>query len=266
MGEPTTTADVDLTGNIYPEFPAGWNSATDLMEAFLLVGALELKLRRDLNPWGDPFDPGVLNRLPPEFKFDPFGALVRNGEVSDAQMRERVVSANPSLNHLHHGWKLHAGEVIGRYPLIGLVWRFVDEIVDANESLRAGDRGFNHQLVMQKLGGLVLGKHGLVLFMAVLERRWFEDGPARDALRDVEVQYLGGHEIPGHGGMGRLAAAGHMYEDAIWKTTWRLIERRSPEYYIERCAHRREDVEDVLRRGALLAQRGARNCWPGWRN
>ena len=57
-----------------------------------------------------------------------------------------------------------------------------------------------------------------------------------------------------------------MYQQSIWLTAFRLIERRSPDYYINALGHRLEDVNDILDRGAALGIAGARNVWPGWRD
>ena len=272
MGELITTADVDFTSEIYPDFPEGWRSASDLMETFLLVGALELRHRQRLSP-GSPFAPWVLGQLPPEFEWDPFGALIRYGDRANADMiaDNAAVSVDPAINYAHHGWKLHAGEAIGRYPLIGLVWRFVDEVATANERWRTGDRVSNYQTKVFGPGGglegLVLGKHGLVLFFEAFNRKWYRDGVDRDVLTPLEIRYLGGNEIPGFRGQGCLAAAGHMYEDPIWNTTFRLVERRSPDYFIDQYGHRTEMVLEILRRGALIGPTRTPSqptVWPGW--
>ena len=264
--------DLDFTRDSNTEFPEGWRSAEDLIAAFLLIGSLELQGRKQLSP-GDPFAPWVLGQLPPEFQWDPFGSLVRYGDRTNNDMLSDsgAVSSNPAVNQAYHGWKLDAGERIGRYPLIGLVWRLVDDVVAANEHLRIGDRVLNYQTHVfgagSALAGLVLGQHGIVLFFEAFNRRWFKDGDDRNVLTPTEIAYLEGSAIPGFRGQGLLAAAGHMYEDPIWNTTFRLIERQSPERFIRLYGHRTEIVMDILRRGALLGPgRTPRQptVWPGW--
>ena len=68
-------ADVDFDELIFPEFPDEWQSASNLVEGMLLVAALELQKRRGINPW-DPFADGVHERLPPQYRYDPFRSLL----------------------------------------------------------------------------------------------------------------------------------------------------------------------------------------------
>jgi hypothetical protein len=259
MTESMTTADVDLAANVHADFPRGWNSAVDFMEAFLLAAALEMQERRTVNRL-DPFAAGVLDRLSPNYRYDTFGSLLRHGVHSDAEWNRPAVSMTPEV-YARTMAMIGSGERIGRLPLLGLVWALVAEILDANQHLRVrGTDGYNK--VLGSLNGMVLNPHGTTLFLAALYREWHvPDKPSE--LTDVEKAFVLGQSIPGTGA-GTLAASGPLYIDSIWATAFRLVERRSPEHYIRLLRHRQISVNDLLSRGARLAEHRAKNCWPGW--
>ena len=240
----TLKSEVDLMEVIYPEFPAGWNSASDLMEGFLLAAALELRLRNQLSP-GNPWAAGLTEHLPPRFRYDTLGQLLRFGP---------------------DGNRPHDGERIGRLPLLAIVWQFTDQALHETQHIRLDSPGHvGHDAALSKFNGLTLGKYGTALFKAAFHREWFSDD---SSLSTVESAFVNGMTLelgsagptPGR----RLHPDGSMYSDSIWQTGFRLVERRTPEFYIRNLQHRQTTVLEILDRGAALALAGKVFTWPGW--
>lgn len=255
----TSISDVNLTGCIYPEFPAEWNSATAIVEAILVAAALEFQARMETRP-SDPWGPTVAAELPPRFRFDTFGSLLRWGTYSDAEWNRGAVSDAPVANRLYFQSMTTSGERFGRLPLLAMVWKFTDYVLETFADLRRADMQNGYYEVLRRLDGTELNKHGTALFMASFQREWFASDPSR--LTDLEAMYVNGESI--RSGAGVLAPSGPMYSDSLWQTAFRLVELRSPEYFLVRLRHRRDPVLDVLDRGARLASMGARSIWPGW--
>lgn len=255
----TSKSDVDLRANIYPEFPAGWNSATDLMEGFLLAAALELRARQQLLP-SDPWADEVFSHLPARYRYDPFGQLLSNGPYSDSDRNQVPVSLDPTINYLLHERRATSGERIGRLPLLAVVWQFTTQVLEEYEHLRRGDRSAGYSEALRRLGGRALGQYGTALFMAAFEREWFAEDSTQ--LSPAESAFLAAEDL--RVGSGILSPHGSAYAKSIWLTSFRLIERRSPEYYISLLEHRQGVVDNILDRGANLGIMGATSIWPGW--
>lgn len=251
---------VDLDEEIYSGFPAGWQSARDLTEGFLLVAALELQLRRRLNPY-DPWSSQVYKSLPPRYRWDTFGSLLRYGPYSDLEWTQGPRSSDPAVQYMLSSPMVNSGERIGRLPMLAIVWEYVEKVVEDFSDLRGGDRYQGLAVVMDQLHGTSLGKHGSTLFYPAFKRAWMLDGPT--GLSEVEKDFVAGRDIGGFPS-GVLGPDGSSYATSIWQTAFRLIERSSPEDYISRLGHRRGDVEAVLEAGGRLGESGARSLWPGW--
>jgi hypothetical protein len=256
-----TVADVDMHAEIYPAFPDGWRSAADLKECFLVAAALELDDRFGVSR-NDPFGMAASAGLPPRFRYDTFGSLLRFGVHSDSQWRQGAVSSEPEVNARFFAPMLTSGERIGRLPLLAMVWEFTDDVLVQHRHLHAQDRTMGYWRVLESLEGVVLQKHGTVLFMAAFDRLWNATEEPRP-LSEVERQFLAGQTLGSAPGQ-MLAASGPMYSDSLWQTAFRLVERNTPDYYLDRLGHRRAVVTDILDRGAALAMSGAKSIWPGW--
>lgn len=251
--------DVDLLGNIYPEFPPGWNSATDLMEGFVLAAALEVRARQQMSPQ-DPWAAGLTERLPNRFRYDTFGSLLRWGPYSDDDWNRGAVSLDPTVNYLHHERKLNAGERIGRLPLLAVVWQFTADVFAETQHLRTRNRTAGFYEALNRFDGVSLGRHGTALFMAAFQRAWLADGPSE--LSGTEKAFLAAEPL--RSGMAVLHPLGASYSDSIWQTAFRMVERQTPDYYVQRLQRRQGVVLDVLTRGSELAVKGHRSVWPGW--
>ena len=217
---------------VHQSFPAGWQTDQDFSEAFLVIAALELQARRQINSY-DPFADQVFRQLPDSFRYDPFQSLVAS--------RERIA----------------------RLPLLDLVWRFADEnISDLRSQYSSIPEAY--RMGLSRLNGVVLGPYGASLFQAAFERRLYF-GPDSE-LTPTEDVFSQGDPIYGANGRGVLNADGLLFMESIWPTAFRLIERRSPEYYLDSYAHRVEPVLDILERGAQrgLAGHNKWDQWPGW--
>ena len=115
--------------------------------------------------------------------------LLSNGPYSESDLNQLAPLADPTANYLQYEPMMNSGERIGRLPLIGIVWRFAAEVLEANQHLRAQDLLWGYSKVLKSLEGLVLGKHGTMLFMAAFHRYWFS-GDESSPLTDVERQFL----------------------------------------------------------------------------
>lgn len=227
-------ADVNFDELIYPEFPIGWQSASDLAEGLLLVAALELQTRRGINPW-DPFADGVHARLPPQFRYDPFRGLIAHN---------------------------NRGEFYGRLPLLALVWRYAEELAAKFDHLRHSNLYTGYSSALAALEGTTLGAYGTRLLQAAFPRRWF-DPQERMELTEDEIAYINARQIQGRPA-GVLNPSGDLYLDSIWFVAFRIIELRSPELYIEKYLQRREAIDSILDGGAQRGLANERSLWPGW--
>lgn len=227
-------ADVNFDEPIFPEFPSGWQSASDVVEGLILVAALELQTRRGISP-RDPFAEGVHARLPPQFRYDPFrGLIAQSGR----------------------------GEFYGRLPLLSLVWRYVEELEVKYDHLRHSNLYTGYSAALAALEGITLGAYGARIFQTAFPRRWF-DPQERMELAEDEIAFINARPIQGRPA-GVLNPSGDLYLDSIWFVAFRLIELRSPEHYLEKYCQRRAVVDSILNGGAQRGLTGERYLWPGW--
>lgn len=256
---------------MYPEFPPAWQRPTDLVDAFLLTSALEVLERRLIDP-AQPYGSHVFPHLSSRFKYDPFRSLLTFGS----------------------GHSPFGGERYGRLPLLALVWQLVDETIARFKHLRSPDPFDGIATLIDKhLAGTILDTYGTTLFMAALERRWFETvsgprphhfdprgtdnvgqffqslswaradagPPGASALTEIEESFIAGTPIQVPRalvtsdlfGKQVLNPNGGIYMDSIWRVAWRLVELKSPGHYINQ-------VENDKRRNVerILDAAGAR--------
>ena len=254
-----------------PDAPYGWRTSRDIMENFLLAAALEMQARTRVSP-ARPWAPEAMHALPAAFRYDTLGALLRNGPYMEEDLRQGAFSSDPAMSYAYFTHMHAASERIGRLPLLGVVWEFVDLAVERTGYLRSqGQVGLAQAL--SQLEGVNLGKHGVALFMAAFYRKFIGD-PAPPYLSPIESAFVDAEgPIPGfaNGGFGAaygggsLAPSGRMYLDSLWTTAWQILTLRAPEHYIHAYADRRDSLMDVLERGArIAASSGTDKCWPGW--
>ena len=266
-----TFGEVDFGAVVIPSAPQGWRTSRDIMENFLLAGALEMQVRNRLFP-ANPFAPGSMQSLPPAFRYDTLGSLLRHGPYMEKELWRPAVSSDPAVNYAYFKPMSEAPERIGRLPLLGVVWEFVAIALERTRNLRAqGEIGFGHAL--NTLGQANLGKHGLTLFMAAFYREFIGD-PKPPYLSPIESAFVDGIEqLPGFAnggfgaayGAGNLSPNGAMYLDSLWTTIWTILTMRPPEHYTSMLADRRESLMDILERGAQIAEANrTKMCWPGW--
>ena len=220
---------------IYRDFPAGWQCPAEMAKGFLVAAALELKARRRINSV-EPFAEGAFAYLPSKYRYDSFGALVMSNEG------------------------------IGRLPLLFLARTFTDEILDTYWHLRGTDPAGSVGTVISQLSGISLGQHGTSLFMAAFQHAWFLGW--HGSLSHVEQDFADGEAIAGVG-RGTLHPQGAMYMESIWDISFRLIERSSPEHYLDLYADRLQTVNHVLDGGGELGAGDVVSkyrLWPGWPN
>lgn len=261
--QPRVTTDVELASEIYPRFPAGWRSPVGIMEGFLLAGALEIQARRRLNPH-NPWDPSVLSRLHGKFQFDGLGSLIARGPHNPVEWSRPAISDDPAVNYIQSRDLHESGELIGRLVLIGLVWKFVDEVYSATSNWRSiwDPRGI--PAALGALNGTILGQHGTALFLAAFASKW-EDPSEPRTLTNIERAFLVGGKI--RSGTGILSPSGAFYSESIWHVAFRLVERRSPDFYIHKYSNKLPTVEYILNQRATIEARGestGKYHWPGW--
>ncbi|GAB4084008.1 hypothetical protein GCM10028784_06380 [Myceligenerans cantabricum] len=265
-----TRDEVDLDEVVVSGAPRGWMTSRDIMENFLLAGALEMQARTRIFP-SNPFVHGLEQELPPAFRYDTLGALLRYGPYVENELRQPAFSLNPEVNYAYFEPMFSGPERIGRLSLLGIVWEFVDVALERTGNLRPqGFVGF--EKAINDLGRANLGKHGLSIFMAAFYREFIGD-PRPPYLSPVESAFIDGESIPGYAnggfgpafGAGSLSPSGAMYLDSIWTTVWTILTMRAPEHFVSKFSDRRDSLMDVLDRGARIAAvSGTNKCWPGW--
>jgi hypothetical protein len=100
------------------------------MEIFLLAAALEMQARTRVSP-ARPWAPDAMHALPAVFRYDTLGALLRYGPYMEEDLRQEAFSSDPALNYAYFRHMYEAPERIGRLPLLGVVWEFVDIAVES---------------------------------------------------------------------------------------------------------------------------------------
>lgn len=264
-------SEVDFDATVIPGAPEGWRTSRDIMENFLLAGALEIQVRTRISP-ANPFAPGSIQALPPAFRYDTLGALLNYGPYVESDLGQPAFSSDPATNYAHFKDMHEAPERIGRLPLLGVVWEFVNIALERTSHLQSqGNLGLGQAL--GSLGRANLGAHGLTLFMAAFYREFMGD-PKPPYLSPIESAFIDRvDELPGFAnggfgaayGAGSLSPNGAMYLDSLWTTVWTILTTRDPEHYANRFAGRRDSLMDVLERGGRIAAvSGTKKCWPGW--
>jgi hypothetical protein len=247
-----TVADLRFHDHLFPNFPSGWQTPSQITDGFLLNAALELNERRNLD-WNDPFSDYAFEMLPDKFKNDGLGALVATGSANPDEMHAHW----PSLEAMSAINKIAIGAQIGRLVLIDLIERFTDTISPVIAAARTGPAWLFVPTVQNSMVGVTLGRYGLPLFEAVLETMYLENHPRK--LSEWEVSFLEGDEVPSSGDRVMLPQAGSMFvKNGIWDICWRILERTSPDYFIDKFNTQIPTLEYIIERG-----RGW-NYWPGW--
>lgn len=261
--------EVDFGSTIFHENPEGWQSPRDLAEGYLVAWALELRERRRLAP-SEPFAPYVFAQLPPEFRFDTFGELVRVAPGAPAS----AVGENTRA----------------RLVTLDLAWRLFDDL-NYDLRLRQGDREQYAEVLSYVTGGTDrdslfrdLSADWAKCLVADRVQRAYE---GTDILTSGEEWFATGNaHLVGNHPQGSEAIpfliGGHMIpmiplDDGFALSAWAaarvLVERNSEEAYLAHYGHRIPTVLDVLERGAKLgeqrktlppAQAWRFDVWPGW--
>lgn len=261
--------DVDFESQLFPGHPAGWRSPADLAEGFLVAWSLEVRERRRIAPY-DPFASHVFAQLPPAFRFDTLGELVRvkPGTPASAVGRNRRALLTTLL----------------------LAWRVFDDL-DSNFRLRQGDQALYANLLSFVTGGTEreslfrdLSADWAKCLLADRLQRAYEgtealtSGEEWFATGDVElVGYhprgaeaipflIGGNLVP-------MIPVDDGFVLSAWAAVRVLVEQNSEEFYLAKYNHRVPMVIDLLERGAKRgelrkmlppAQAWGFDPWPGW--
>lgn len=267
-----TTVRIDEVGfesQLFPEHPAGWRSPADLAEGFLVAWSLEVRERRRIAPY-DPFASYVFPQLPPAFRFDTFGELVRVTPGAPAS----AVGDNQRA----------------RLTTLLLVWKLFDDL-NSSFRLRQGDRTLYANLLSFVTGGTErdsvfrdLSADWAKCLLSDRVQRAYEgtdvltSGEEWFATGDVELVgnhprgpeaipfLIGGNLVP-------MIPVDDGFVLSAWAAVRVLVERNSEEFYLAKYSHRVPMVIDILERGARLgeqrkllppAQAWGFDPWPGW--
>jgi hypothetical protein len=262
--------DVDFESQLFPEHPAGWRSPADLAEGFLVAWSLEVRERRRIAPH-DPFASYVVAQLPPAFRFDTFGELVRVTPGAPAS----AVGDNQRA----------------RLTTLFLVWRLFDDL-NSNFRLRQGDSTLYAKLLSFVTGGTerdsVFRDLSADWAKCLLSDRVQHAYEGTDLLTSGEewfatgdVELVGNH--PGGPEAIPFLIAGNVvpmiplddgFVLSVWAAVRVLVEQNSEEFYLVKYSHRIPIIIDILERGAKLgelrkslppAQAWGFDPWPGWR-
>lgn len=257
--------EVDFSLPIFRENPEHWRSAKELADGFLLAWALEVRERRHVDP-GNPFGRHVLSLLPPAFRYDTLGQLVRTPAGLSAGAQGLTMP--------------------GRLTTLSIVWRLFDQL-NGQWQLRAGDYG---QLA-DAMALVTAGPERRSLFRdlsadmakCLLADRvqraydandnltqgeeWFAKGDRQFLIEGQAIPFvIAGNLIP-------IYLVDDSFVQSVWAAARVLVELNSPEHYISTLGHQIPTLLDVLERGAVLAeqrkllppvQAWGFDPWPGW--
>lgn len=261
--------EVDFESHLFPEHPARWQSPADLAEGFLVAWSLEVRERRRIAPY-DPFASYVFAQLPPAFRFDTFGELVRVTPGAPAS----AVGDNQRA----------------RLTTLLLVWKLFDDL-NSSFQLQRGNRTLYANLVSFVTGGTErdsvfrdLNADWAKCLLSDRVQRTFEgtdiltSGEEWFATGDVDLVvshprgpeaipfYIGDNIVP-------MVPVDDGFVQSVWAAVRVLVERNSEEFYLSKYSHRVPTVIDILERGAKLgelrkllppAQAWGFDPWPGW--
>lgn len=255
---------------LFVDHPDGWQSPNDLAEGFLLAWALEMQQRQQIDPVA-PFANHVRAALPPAFRYDTLGELVRLPTGSGTR---------PAVSTT----------ALARLTLLCVAWRLFDEM--NNEwMLRSGDFVQYGDALSFATGGTdrhsLFGDLDADLAKCLLSDRIQRAYRGTDDLTQAERWFVTGDphlltpDSPGYdivpfnvgGSYVPIILTGESFASSIWAAARVLVERSTPATVVARYAHRRSDLLDVLERGAVLAQRRQLlppaqawnfDSWPGW--
>ncbi|MDO8119699.1 hypothetical protein Q6346_00050 [Isoptericola sp. b490] len=262
--------EVDFRAPVFSDHPDGWRSPADLAEGFLLAWALELRERRRIDAF-NPFGAHVLDRLPPMFRYDTLGQLVRLPVGS---------AASPSADLTRRG----------RLTTLSIVWALFDEL-NAQWRLAPGDFAQYAETLSFATGGVdrpsVFRELSADLAKCLLSDRIQRASQGSDDLTDAERWFvtgdgavlaadargyrvipfvIGGNYVP-------IIVTDDSFVMSVWSTARVLVESDTPDACIDRYGYRTDVLLEILEEGAVLAERRWRlppaeawsfNPWPGW--
>jgi hypothetical protein len=253
---------------MFTDHPPGWRSPLDLAEGFLLAWALE-KAERLRVDGRNPMAPHVRQSLPPKFRIDTLGELVR---LEPARSYGRAATQ------------------VGRLTTLCLVWTLFDEL-DSRWRLEPGNFGQFSEALSFTTGGTdrrsLFGDGSADVAKCLLSDRITNRYSDRETLTPAEDWFVngdpsilglsrGGHQsIPFVvGGQSvPVVVNRNICDSSIWCVAQVLIDMGSTAAYIERYGHRKEAVLELLEKGAVLAERRrglppgdtqSFRVWPGW--
>lgn len=253
---------------VFVDHPDGWQSPNDLAEGFLLAWALEMQQRQQIDPIA-PFANHVRAALPPAFRYDTLGELVRRptGRSVSTTARARLTLlcvAWRLFDEMNSEWMLRSGDFV-QY---GDALSFATGGTDRHSLFGDLDADLAKCLLSDRIQRAHRGTDDLTQ-----AERWFVTGD-RKLLNpdsrgyDVVLFNVGGSYVP-------IILTGESFASSIWATVRVLVDRSTPATLVARYAHKKGDLLDVLERGAILAERRhllppaqAWNFdpWPGWPN
>jgi hypothetical protein len=261
-------SDVRFEDEVFDDHPSGWRSPSDMAQGFLLAWALEQAERTRINP-SDPMAPHVRLSLTEKFLTDTLGELVRPEPAS--------FRSSPATR-------------VGRLTTLCIVWMLFDAL-DSNWRIRPGDFGQFGEALSFATGGTdrrsLFGHRSADVAKCLLAARISNRYSNSDELTTAEEWFVAGAPLslaPAQSGqpcipfvVGRTQTPipfnRHVFDSSIWSTAQVLVSLINPEDCIERYAHRREAIDELLDKGAVLGAK-RRNLspfeaqgfgvWPGW--
>ena len=213
--------------------------------------------------------PHVRQSLPPRFRIDTLGELVR---------------LEPALSYGRTATK------VGRLTTLCMVWTLFDEL-DSRWRLEPGNFGQFGEALSFATGGTdrrsLFGHGSADVAKCLLSDRITNRYSNSETLTAAEDWFVngdpsilglsrGGHQsIPfAVGGQSVPVVIGRsIFDSSVWCVAQVLVDMSSSETYIERYGYRKEAVLELLEKGAVLAEKQTslppadnRNfrVWPGW--
>ncbi|WP_417512501.1 hypothetical protein [Microbacterium sp.] len=263
--------EVALEDPVFSSHPLGWRSPAEVASGFALAWALELVERQRLAP-GSPESDWAHELLPPRFRYDTLGQLIRLPVSANASTYRR--NSIVRLTALAGTWNL--------FDILNRSWR-----IEANNSRQFGDllayvTGNTDRPSL--FGGLSADISKCLLAIRVrrgfqgleeldLAEQWFVTGDEDLTFQDhrdntaLLFHFTATTPIP-------LALFSHTFTQTIWSSARLTVKQLGPERVIAENKDRVDLLLDLLQRGAANAERARRemsrpgwlefNHWPGW--
>ncbi|WP_166139829.1 hypothetical protein [Nocardioides ochotonae] len=271
-GPSTRKAEGIFDSPVFSDHPSGWQTPSDLVAGFTLAWALELKERMRLSPHA-PSAPGVIDHLPPRYRYDTLGRLIDLGPgatgasfgVHPVVRLTTICGAWQLFDLMNRGWRIRANDFEQFADLLAFVTGGQDR-----PSLYKGESADISKCIL----AVRVRRASMQTDELDLAEQWFFSGDDELTFRDpggndsLQFHFSGMDVVP-------LALFSHQFVAAIWSTARVTVEQLGPDRVIAlRGGDRLDSLLDLLDRGGAKAQQAQQELapmefqrfdnWPGW--